>query len=571
MLNRNVFAGVLANTATGLLPYKTQIGYFYARMVLSRRNAVFLCILIALLAFAEASVPYVLAWKNAPHGYQFSGQVMYGPDQNMYFSFISQARDGAFLLADKLIWIANKPVFVNLEYWLVGFIQRITGMPENAVYQVWRLLGALLLAVGFFKVAALVLPSWQRRIAAFALFFLAGGFGFVFGILGARHLISFNTMQSGIIDARYGMLPLQQIISNPHFSLPHGLILLAYALFLAGERWGKLKHYVYSGLMFTIIGFVRPYDLIPPFLIFPLYALFADGRLHLDRNMIVRRMLPLLMILPVFAYNVWLFKYHEIFRYWSLQGHNAEELPGPLWHYMAYGAVGLLAIVRLVQARKYPPGKTGTFVFLWFAVTFVFIQVGRFIPAIGWSPQIGVYLAAPLTLAACSLQFNSQGERQLRKMLLPTVILLVLAGNLFLVVYHARKFTGKVQTDTFYTSNAEMKAFDWMKTHTKPATVVMADNASSLRIGKYTSNAVVTAHYSVSPKFIDYYYFCLSMMADKERMAGSEPIPYEITVDYVYLKKGIDSIPALKGNYLSLVYENEGVVIYHNNEVRRTP
>lgn len=501
--------------------------------------------------------------KNAPAGFLFSGQVMYGPDQNMYFSFISQARDGAFLMGNKLTWMANEPVFLNLEYWLVGFIQRISGISENAVYQVWRLLGAVLLGVGFYKVAALVLPTVQRRMVAFAMFFLSGGFGFLFGALGARHMMGFDAMQNGIIDARYGLMPLQQIICNPHFSLPHGLILLAYAFFISGERGGRRRDYLLSGVFFMIIGLVRPYDLIPPFIIFPAYVLLGTGRLRVEWAGLVQRMLPLFMILPVMAYNVWLFKVHDIFKYWSLQGHNADAMPGPLWHYMAYGVVGLLAAWRLVQARSQRPGRVGIFVLLWFAVTFVFIQVGRFLPVIGWSPQIGVYLAAPLTLAACSLQWPIAAGRLQRLVVMP-IVLLALAGNLFIVMYHARKFTGTVQTDTFYTRNADMAAFGWMRQHTRPGAVVMANNGTSLRIGKYTSNAVVTAHYSVSPKFIDYLYFNQSMMADAERMAGQEEIPHEITVDYVYLQKGIDSIPQLAGKLLTRVFENEGVVLYHN-------
>lgn len=535
-------------------------------MNLSRRNAALLCVLIALLAFAESTVPYILAERNAPPGYHFSGQVMYGPDQNMYFSFISQARDGAFLLANKLTAIPNKPAFVNLEYWLVGFIQRITGMSANAVYQVWRLLGVLLLSLGFFKVAAHVLPDNKRRVAAFAGFMLAGGFGFLFGTLGQLGIIGFSAMQAGIIDARYGMVPLQQMIANPHFSLPHGLILLAYAFFIAGERNGQMKQYVFSGMLFMIIGLVRPYDLIPPFLIFPLYALLADGRMRIEREMLVKRAVPLLLILPVLAYNVWLFKCHGIFKYWSLQGHNVDSLPGAVWHFLAYGVVGLLAVARLAQARRYFPGRIGRFVMLWFAVTFVFIQLGKIIPAIGWSPQIGVYLLAPLALAAASLKVHlSKGITKLAR---AGVVAMLAASNLFLVMYYARKFTGQVKTDTFYTANSEMEAFRWMKEHLQGG-VVLADNTSSQRIARYTKNAVVAAHYSVTPRFSEYDLFAGRVLTSTAMMSGSDPLPADVRVDYVYLKKGINNIPPLTGTYLIREFENEGVVLYRNAALHR--
>jgi hypothetical protein len=536
-------------------------------MVFTSRNTVWLIVFIALAVFVESSIPYKCAERNAPAGYQFSGQVSYAPDQNMYFSFISQARDGAFLMNNKLTATPNKPVFLNLEYWLVGYIQHLTGMSENAVYQVWRLLGAALLAIGFYMLTLVVLPAGKRRLAAFAAFFCTGGFGFAFVILSELHLTGFDVTHMGMIDMRYGMLPLQQIICNPHMSLPHGLILLAYTFFIMGERYGLRKYYVYSGLVFVIIGLVRPYDLIPPVIIFPLYAVVLNRGLRFQLVPLLWRMLPLVMIVPVFMYNVWLFKYNEIFKYWSLQGHNADALPGPLWHYMAYGVVGTLAIVRLIQARKYPPGKIGTFVLLWFGVTFVFIHLGKYIPDIGWSPQIGVYLAAPLTLAACMVGLDGLKESMLKYAVLPGIVGLVFISNVFVVMYHTRKFVGKVKTEIFYTSNAEMDAFVWLREHTAAGSVVLADNLSSQRIAKYTSNRVVAAHYSVTPRFVESDLLAGSLLTDSLILSGEKPLPAESNISYIYTKTGQNMQLPITGNYLREVYRNNGVVVYGDCKV----
>jgi len=531
-------------------------------MVLTARNTLLFIIVIAVAVFIESSIPYLCAERNAPPGYRFSGQIAYSADQNMYFSFISQARDGAFLLNNKLTATPNKPVFVNLEYWLIGFVQRVTGISENAVYQVWRLLGLVLLVIGFHMLTKAVLPTYKQRLAAFAAFFCTGGFGFVFGLLDRLHLVGFDAMQSGIIDARYGMVPLQQIISNPHFSLPHGLILIAYAFFVMGERNEKLKYYVYSGLMFTLIGLVRPYDILPPFIILPLYALVTNGGFRFDVTVLLRRMLPLVMLLPVLAYNVWLFKFNDIFKYWSLQGHNAGALPGAGWHYMAYGIVGLLAIVRLLQAKKCRPGKTGMFVLLWFTVTFIFIQLGRYFPVIGWSPQIGVYLAAPLTLAAFSLKFEDLfGSKRLRYVVVPAVVGVIVVSNLFVVMYHARKFVGNVKTEVFYTSDAEMQAFAWLRANTKSGEVVLADNPSSQRIPKYTSNRVVAAHYSVTPMWAESNQLVAAILSQPSMLTGEEALPAGTNIDYIYTKHDGTAAPTRMGKFLREVYRNSGVSI----------
>lgn len=531
-------------------------------MQLTPRNTLLFMVIIAVAVFAETSLPYWLAEHNAPAGYVFSGQVAYAPDQYMYFSFISQARDGAFLFKNKVTAIPNDPAFLNIEYWLVGAVQRFFGLSENAAYQVWRLLGMLFLAIGFARLARVALASAKRRLTAFALFFLTGGFGFLFAFLDKLHLLSADVLQAGIIDARYGMVPLQQLVTNPHFSLPHGLLLIAYALFLEGERSNATRKYVFSGFMFALIGLIRPYDLIPPFIIFPAYTLAVDG-LKFTLRTVWQRALPLIFILPVLAYNLWLFRYHEIFKYWSLQGHNAGSLPGPLWHYMAYGMVGILAAIRLFQARKQGVGRTGIFLLLWFGLTFIVIQVGRFLPVIGWSPQIGVYLAAPLAIAAASVRSEAlRMPVMMHRVLVPLLVVTLLVSNVFVVSYHARRFTGTIKTDIFYTSAQEMDAFRWLKAHTRPGTVVLADDAASQRIAKYTSNSVVASHYSVTPQYGYFAQMVERLLADDGFLSGADPIPAGSNIEYVLLKKAGNKILPLAGTHLQLAFSNEGVVIY---------
>ncbi len=531
-------------------------------MAATKRNTLLFIVFIAVVVFLEGSVPYWCAVHFAPEGYKFSGQVMYAPDQNMYFSFISQAGDGAFLLRNKLTAIPHQPVFLNLEFWLVGFIQRITGVSQNVVYHIWRLLGVVLMAIGFGMLVRLVLHDERRRRLAVATFFLTGGFGFIFALLDALHLLSFNTLQWGIIDMRFGMLPLQQIISNPHFSFPHGLILIAYAFFVMGEQSGKVKHYVYSGLVFNLIGLVRPYDIIPPIVIFPLYALVVNGGWRIDVKQWLVRLLPLFMIVPVFLYNVWLFSIHPVFKYWASQGHNAGSLPSIHWHYMVYGIVGVLALYRLLQAIGQPLGRTGRFVALWFVVTFVFIQLGKVVPALGWSPQIGVYLAAPLTLAACSIQFTGfAASWSFRRLVLPLVVVIVVVSNLAVVAYHCRKFVTHTNAMGFYTSIHELEAMKWLNQQHTSGSVVLADEYSSQRIARYTSCSVVAAHYSVTPRFEQQATLAAKLLADTLITMGRQPLPDSLGVSYLYLKNDTLSHPS-DMPYITEVFRNKEVAIY---------
>ena len=521
--------------------------------------------LISLVVFAESSIPYIYAQHKTPVGSKFLGQIIYMPDQDMYFSFIREARDGKFVFNNRLTYLPNKPAFINLEFWFVGALQQITGLSEDGIYQVWRYLGILLLTIGVTLTARVVLPTGRQVIACVVMLLFTGGFGFVFALLSSAHLISIDAMHNGILDMRFGFLPFQQVTTNPHFSFPHGLILIAYAFFLMGEQRGISRYYFLSGLFFAIIGFVRPYDIILPFAILPLYVLITGG-LRTGASLAIKA-LPLLMILPVLAYNVWLFRFSDAFKEWSTQGLNSGSLPSALWHYLAYGIVGILAIIRVAQYRTNPLSKNDKFLITWFLLTFMLIQAGRYLPIIGWSPQIGVYLAVPLALLACSVRLM-QASRLRYYAAIAVIAVCILAGNISIVAYYAKNFSDSSKIPLFYAGNNEVAAWQWLNANVKEGNVVLAMPSTSLQIGKYTSASVVAAHYSVTPHYIETANAITGIYANATLGLAQQSALQKLHVDYVYIgpaERMLNSIKAEPGTCLTSVYSNPDVTIYKVN------
>lgn len=522
----------------------------------------------SLVLFIESSIPYIYAERKTAPGNTFLGQIIYTPDQDMYFSFIRQAHDGNFLMNNRLTYIPNKPVFVNLEFWLIGAIQRITGMSDNAVYNTWRYLGILLLTIGIFMMARIVLPTVQKVLACTVILLFTGGFGFIFAALNSAHLISLDTAHSGMLDMRSGFLPLQQATTNPHFSLPHGLILIAYALFLIGEKENKTSRYFLSGLLFMIIGLVRPYDIIPPVVIFPVYALIANGGLKFEFRSLFNRVLPLIMIAPVFLYDIWLFKFNDIFKYWSTQGLNANSLPGVVWHYLAFGIIGILAIIRLLQVRSNPLSRNDKFLIIWFLLTFTFIHLGKIFPVIGWSPQIGVYLAVPLALLACSIKYDREGRKLQYYLGMAVIVLCIIASNLGIIMYYTKNFSDPAKVPIFYAGNNEMAAWQWLNKNISRGDVVLAMPATSLRIAKYSDANVVAAHYSVTPRYNEVSGTVVGIYADSLISAKQKPALEKLNVDYIYVgpdEKMLNSVRVEQSDYLTRVYNDPVVSIYKVN------
>jgi hypothetical protein len=299
-----------------------------------------LCVVLA--AFFESRLPYTFAEQNQPPAASFLGQVAHTTDQNMYFSFIRQAYDGNVLFNNRLTATPNSGAFVNLQFLAVGRVMRLFHLSENAVYQVWRFAGVLFLTLGFTFLSLVALPSLSKRVVSLCVFIFGGGFGALFSLAANYGLLSREAAFRLTPDLWSGLLPFQQLMCNPHFSLPHGLMLIGCALFLLAEtRDQSVWLYVASGVIFLVNGFVRPYDLISLAVVIPVF-IATEAIRRFDWRAGALRAIPLAIASPALVYSIWLFEYHPIFKYWSQQGHNIQFMPPPhiqmlLWQHRPAG------------------------------------------------------------------------------------------------------------------------------------------------------------------------------------------------------------------------------------------
>ena len=303
--------------------------------------------------------------------------------------------------------------------------------------------------------------------------------------------------------------------------------------------------------------------------IFPLYILATNGSLKFVIRDLARRLLPLMMIGPVLIYNFWLFKFNDAYKGWSTQGLNADGMPSVTWHFLAFGMLGVLALVRLAQFKSSPLSKIDRFMVLWFAVTFTFIHLGKFFPVIGWSPQIGVYLAAPLAILGFSIKFRKPlFSRPLHYACIAVVVLFMLAGNIAIILYPTKNFSAPDKIASFYATSNEMDALHWLDAHAQPGNVVVATLNTSLRIGRYTRASIVAGHYSVTPDFIEktkiaYTIFYHPVVGINEK--------YDVgrtNADYIYLgpaERQIANTQIEESPYITRVYSNPDVTIYKVN------
>jgi hypothetical protein len=456
-----------------------------------------LCVVLA--AFFESRLPYTFAEQNQPPAASFLGQVAHTTDQNMYFSFIRQAYDGNVLFNNRLTATPNSGAFVNLQFLAVGRVMRLFHLSENAVYQVWRFAGVLFLTLGFTFLSLVALPSLSKRVVSLCVFIFGGGFGALFSLAANYGLLSREAAFRLTPDLWSGLLPFQQLMCNPHFSLPHGLMLIGCALFLLAEtRDQSVWLYVASGVIFLVNGFVRPYDLISLAVVIPVF-IATEAIRRFDWRAGALRAIPLAIASPALVYSIWLFEYHPIFKYWSQQGHNIQFMPPPHIQMLAYGSIGLLAIARILQFRSNPLSPVERFLLVWFVGIFFCVHLGSIFPALGFSPQNCIPLFAPLVLFAFSLRLPLRGFR--RGLFIAVVAVLLAIGNVGGLAHAWRPFFSPADANNYYASTDETTALGWLDKNLQPGAVVLAVPPVSGRISKYTSASSLVGHHSVTPHY----------------------------------------------------------------------
>lgn len=545
------------------------------KLLYLRRKIYILIIFLSVLAFIESSIPYYYASNRCGNDKVFLGQIISTFDQNMYFSFTRQARNGHILFNNRLTYISNPAVFFNLEFLGVGMLQRLTGMDENAVYSVWRFAGVVVLSISFVLLADLVLKDFLIVVLSSILFLFSGGIGFVrsfLNIAGLRNLftgtgsIFGNSVPPNLaMDTSTYLLPINQEIANPHFSLPTGIFILACYYYLRALMQKQEKYFYYSLILFLVTGFVRPYDILPVLVIFPLFYLATCKTRGFDKNFLLS-MTPVWGVLLPFAYNIWLFRFNKIFSQWSVQGDNSYIIPSFPVHLLNFGIMGLMLIIRLIWIKKQPLKVPEVFFLITVAVTLCINHIGKYSAIIPWSFQVGGYVAAPIVLLGFGFDYQAISRKKIfRGIVFSGIMFLILVSNLALVSFRCKLLSDPANRTHMYASREEFDSWKWLQKNTKPGEVVLSSAYTCSRIAKYTDLSVVAGHPTVSP-----FYKATVEIAKKIVFDSTLPFRYRdelkfLNVDYIYI--GAEerlTNPGKIGNtdYLSEIYNNKGVSIY---------
>jgi hypothetical protein len=290
-------------------------------------------VLVALLLIAVSTAPYVRATLSPPPGRAFEGFFWFSDDGYNYLSFVEQAERGAFRFRNKLYSAPHDASLVNLEWWGVGVLSRLLGGRPLDAYRVFGVAATFLLVAG--------IDHWLRRcglppghrVAALVLVCTGGGLG------GPRFLAGVPSPRC--LDLSTGLFPFLEVMSNPHFTIGTALLLWSLALYAGAPTPARLAG---AAAIATVLGLVRPYDLVL------LVGIRGAALLVLGRGRFAGRdVAPLAALLPVVAYNAWVFYRVPAFAFYAAIPYEFPLRRDFAW---ALGPAVFLAAIALAAGRR---------------------------------------------------------------------------------------------------------------------------------------------------------------------------------------------------------------------------
>jgi len=356
-------------------------GHFHERVAI-------LLIGVAVLAYTQAPTIWAAhaEWKNYYPDRVYTGALpTYYDDTSSYWSWMRQARDGSFFFTDLYTPEAHPRNYVNLLFWTMGTISRVTGADVQVVYIVSRIVfGGMLL----WMLAALAGALFRRpgeRVACFLMLLLAGGWegtaAFLERHLGAVH-VSSPAWWTPEMSTFFSMMLFPHFVAG--FLGMLGAILLTLRAWR--EPWARasdpgaergaarrrLGYGVATGLVLFTVTFFHPYDVVTimaTLYVAPLF--FAVSERRWPWREWTHSLIATAIWIPAFLYNYWIFVRNPAMRWWDLQ--NIMITPDPSRLAIALGINGILAAFALFAFRRL--SRAHLVMLAWLASTLVIIHL----------------------------------------------------------------------------------------------------------------------------------------------------------------------------------------------------
>ncbi|MAG44277.1 hypothetical protein CL633_00075 [bacterium] len=422
-------------------------------------------------------------------------------DWFVYYSFINQAKEGNFLLADLFSSVEHVSIFRPL-WLLVGLVAKVLMISAPVALHLFRImLIPIFFSVSMFFTAYLFRDPLKRK---FTLAFIAFSSG-----LGISLIHRLAKYPANYVDP-YFSWPMDlwvpdintflTLFTSPHFIAATILLLIIFLLTVLFTTNYKYSYALYAGLAGAALFSFHPFQILKTFIIIGFFFL---GLVIIKRKIIWPLIWYYLIFLvvssPPIFYYIWLLQNDFLTTLRAAQNINPTT---PLYlTIIAFGGLLFFAVVGiyfLIKYKKYTESKY-LFLIIWIVIQFLLLYA-----PINYQRRLGLGIHFPLvTLTIISFYYIKQLKFQFIKKHFVTVVVLgffiFIPSTLFALAAEGMVFN---QARGFsYIDKSTYQAFLWFKNESPRDSIVFSDFKTGNILPAYALRTSYVGHPVETPYY----------------------------------------------------------------------
>src|SRR5579859_848232 len=428
----------------------------------------------SLVIVAAAGLPYLLAYR-VPADHVFMGVLVNPADGNSYFAKMREGWRGDWLFTLPYTAQPGAGALIFTYYLFLGHLARWTGASLDLVFALARAAGGLALLLTAYAYIARFIPARRWRMAAWLLFSLGSGLGWL--------AVPFGAFTSDLWVAE--AIPFLSVFVNAHFALAAALMLWV-APGLAGPSVsaGRLA---LIALATIVLAQVQPLALLN----IGLTLAGVWGWWLLQKRLSWASLAPGLVFgvcaAPWVGYDALVSRLNPVLAQWNAQ--NVTPSPA-LWDVaLAGGVLLVLALAGIVVAVRRRT-ELDMLPVIWLGLG----ALALYAPfALQRRLTLGLWM--PLTLLAISGLREAVWPRLARRwrpLALAAIAMLALPSNL--LVMAATVAAVQRRDPAIFLTRPEAAALDWLANEAPRGAVVAASPEMGLFIPARTDARVIYGH-----------------------------------------------------------------------------
>lgn len=304
------------------------------------------------------SLPYFYGFELVKtNDAQFSGFIFGVEDGNSYIAKMLLGQKGDWLFRTPYTAYEQKGFLAFLPYILLG---KLASSPDNHIqfvilFHLFRCLGIIFLVFEIYYFIKIFLTSTSMLWTALLISCVGGGLGWISIIVYKSIPLEFYSPES------FGFLSL---FGLPHLCFSRGLMIRSFRMIISpGKDVFNIDRKITSGIYLFLSGLFQPLNIPLGWILIGAWKLFTlvSNKDYKIKDPIKELVFYILIPLPFFLYNAFMFLFDPYLRSWETQ--NIIKSPPPLEYFLAYGLGYFCILYSLFILKNHP--KHNIFLIIW--------------------------------------------------------------------------------------------------------------------------------------------------------------------------------------------------------------